>query len=1013
MATKYWVGGSGTWDGTTNTNWSNASGGTGGTVQAPCSLDDVVFDSLSNATAYTVTIATGAVCKSINVAGPLVGNVTVAGSGALYVYGDFTLPATGLTRTYTGAITFASNGSQTITTNGQSLASALTFGTTFASGLIGAWTLGGALTTSSSVTLTNGSLNTANYAVSCAGILDSAVSTGFTLSLGSSSVVSSGSFVNSSPLFILNAGTSSISSSYASGGITAASGLTFYDFAFTSTAKSSTAISGNNTFHNLTFATPATASCYPITIGGNQTITGTLTLTGSSSVNRYFVQSDTIGTARTITAAAIAAMSDVDFMDITGAGTATWSGTRLGNCAGNSGITFVAGANRYIAAGTATSTWQSNIWTNSSGGAASTAYFPLAQDTIIIDNAGLNTSATLTKSIAYNEGAFDSSTRSNAMSLTYSAGVTYGSFNISSSLTTTPTLTIGSRSTATLTTSSKTLSSLTMRGLGGTLSLSDAISGSGTITCTAGTIDFNGKNVTSSGSIIFSNNSYIKEIKLGSGTISVNNGVYCNGAYSNATLTTNTATLSVSSSTPSLGILGGVATFYNVTFSNAAAYSLTFYGDITFNNLTLTSPTTLGENLLTLYGNMTVAGTLALAGGASVTQRLFINSIIPGTQRTITAATVTGLSDIDFRDIKGAGTATWTGGTRIGDCKGNSGIGFTAASTKYWNLAGTQNWSATGWATSSGGAPAVNNFPLAQDTCIFDDAGSAGTVTIDAAWNIGTITASSRTAAMTFTSTGSPFIYGDITYGSGLTLSGTGSFSFYGTGTQTFTTAGKTITNSISIFNPSCNFNHGDAYLSTSGISVTFGTYNTQNYSISCSSFAGPGANIRTINFGSSTLTFSSILNFLSATTLTFNAGTSTINFSGSTAQTLNLGSQTYNNISFTGAGAKTILGSNTFNTLSNSVQPITVNWTAGTTQTFTNFNLSGTAGNLITNLSTIPGAQYTLKKSGTWNVGANSVDYGNNTGLTFSGSSQNYLSFKDAFGSNLSSYLGNFFAFF
>ena len=986
MATKYWVGGSGTWDGTTNTHWSNASGGTGGTVQAPCSLDDVVFDSLSNATAYTVTINAGAVCKNINVAGPLSGNVTVAGSGTLYVYGDFTLPATGLTRTYTGPITFASNGSQTITTNGQSLASGLTFGTTFASGLSGSWTLGGALTTSGAVTLTNGSLITANYAVSCSGISASSTSTGFTLSLGSSSVIiTSSGFAVSYPAFTLNAGTSSITDSSTTGqiSVTGVSGLTFYDYSFTSTAKSSTTIAGNNTFHNLTFATPAAASCYPITIGGNQTITGTLTLTGSSSFNRYFVQSDTIGTARTITAAAIAAMSDVDFMDITGAGTATWSGTRLGNCAGNSGITFVAGANRYIAAGTASSNWQGNIWTNSSGGAANRAYFPLAQDTIIIDNAGLNTSATLTKSIAYNEGAFDSSTRSNAMSLNYSAGVTYGSFNISSSLTTTPTLIIGSRSTATLTTSSKTLSSLNMQGLGGILSLADNISGLGNITCTAGTIDFNGKNVTASGYIIFTANNYVKEIKLGSGAVSVVSGVYCYGTNSNTTLTTNTATLTVSGVSANLGIQGGVSTFYNVTFSNAAASTLTFIGAITFNNLTLTSPTTLGTSSLALTGNITVAGTLALAGGASVTQRLFVNSDTIGTQRTITAATVTGLSDVDFRDIKGAGTATWTGGTRIGDCKGNSDIGFTTASTKYWNLAGTQNWSATGWATSSGGSPAANNFPLAQDTCVFDDAGSAGTVAMDKFWHIGTINASSRTAAMTFSAASGFFIYGDITYGSGITPSGTGGISFSGAGTQTFTTAGKTISTSLVINSP-CNFNHGDAYLSTSSIAVNWGTYNTQNYSVSCTQLSSTSSNLRTINLGSSALTFSGTLNFTNATNLTFNSGTSTINFSSGSSLTLQLGSQTYNNISFTGTGARTIVGSNTFNTLSNSVQPITVNWTAGTTQTFTNFNLSGTAGNLITNLSTIPGAQYTLKKSGAWNVGANSVDYGDNTNVFF-----------------------------
>ena len=55
MATYYWVGGTGTWDASTTTNWATSSGGAGG-AGVPTSADDVVFDSASNATAYSVTI---------------------------------------------------------------------------------------------------------------------------------------------------------------------------------------------------------------------------------------------------------------------------------------------------------------------------------------------------------------------------------------------------------------------------------------------------------------------------------------------------------------------------------------------------------------------------------------------------------------------------------------------------------------------------------------------------------------------------------------------------------------------------------------------------------------------------------------------------------------------------------------------------------------------------------------------------------------------------------------------
>jgi hypothetical protein len=103
-STRYWVGGTGNWNDTAR--WSTSSGGAGG-ADLPRSHDDVVFDSNSNATAYTATvnaITGGNRCKALTIAGPASGNVTLAGSTALFVHDDITLPATGLTRTYTGAI---------------------------------------------------------------------------------------------------------------------------------------------------------------------------------------------------------------------------------------------------------------------------------------------------------------------------------------------------------------------------------------------------------------------------------------------------------------------------------------------------------------------------------------------------------------------------------------------------------------------------------------------------------------------------------------------------------------------------------------------------------------------------------------------------------------------------------------------------------------------------------------------------------------------------------------------
>jgi hypothetical protein len=104
------------------------------------------------------------------------------------------------------------------------------------------------------------------------------------------------------------------------------------------------------------------------------------------------------------------------------------------------------------------------------------------------------------------------------------------------------------------------------------------------------------------------------------------------------------------------------------------------------------------------------------------------------------------------------------------------------------------------------------------------------------------------------------------------------------------------------------------------------------------------------------------------------------------------------------GAGTLTVTGSSTFQNITNSVQPATVLFTAGTTNTFTNdFDLNGTSGNLITINSVTAASTFTLSKaSGTidvsfcsikdsiatggaaWYAGSTSTNGGNNTGWLF-----------------------------
>jgi len=98
MASRYWVGGNGTWNLSATTNWSATSNGSSG-ASAPTPGDDVFFDVNSNSgtSPWTVTLGAAANCANFNVIG-LDGQLTIA-LGTLYtntltVYGSVNVATT-------------------------------------------------------------------------------------------------------------------------------------------------------------------------------------------------------------------------------------------------------------------------------------------------------------------------------------------------------------------------------------------------------------------------------------------------------------------------------------------------------------------------------------------------------------------------------------------------------------------------------------------------------------------------------------------------------------------------------------------------------------------------------------------------------------------------------------------------------------------------------------------------------------------------------------------------------
>jgi hypothetical protein len=198
----------------------------------------------------------------------------------------------------------------------------------------------------------------------------------------------------------------------------------------------------------------------------------------------------------------------------------------------------------------------------------------------------------------------------------------------------------------------------------------------------------------------------------------------------------------------------------------------------------------------------------------------------------------------------------------------------------------------------------------------------------------------------------------------------------------------------------------GKVYIGTSGSSTTF---DTGNFNVTCSGVTAgilgvSGATASVFTGGTSTVTFSGISSTFNATNMTsVSAASCTFNFSG--INTILAGNgKTYGTVNNGGSSRTfTISGSNTIVTLANTVQPTTFKFTSGTTQTVTNFNVSGTSGNLVTIQASTAGTAATLSKSSgtvssdylsiqdstatggaSWYAGANSTNVSGNTGWVF-----------------------------
>ena len=255
--------------------------------------------------------------------------------------------------------------------------------------------------------------------------------------------------------------------------------------------------------------------------------------------------------------------------------------------------------------------------------------------------------------------------------------------------------------------------------------------------------------------------------------------------------------------------------------------------------------------------------------------------------------------------------------------------------SRYW-VGGTANWDATAgtkWATTSGGAGGAA-VPTSSDDVFFDANSGANTVTIAATSNALTVNCTGFTGTLTGSS--GLTVAGSITLVSGMTFSHSGTITV--SAAATLTSAGKSYTNisftgtntktladdlnisgtlsgsSTTTINGSFNINVNNL---TASVSILKGTgtpkivMNTNGGTWSSSSIIGIdldlNANVTisgSVTYADATNTNATTLTQVGGVTVTTTGSTLTWNCSGK----LNCPTVTWNNLSTTGAGVKTML---------------------------------------------------------------------------------------------------------
>ena len=499
------------------------------------------------------------------------------------------------------------------------------------------------------------------------------------------------------------------------------------------------------------------------------------------------------------------------------------------------------------------------------------------------------------------------------------------------------------------------------------------------MTLTNGSLITNNKTITLNNAAFIDNGSAARSLTLGTSVITVNAWTLNNTAQGPLTLSAASSTI----------IVIDTGQFYGST--NAQTYgTVNLVGSshvitgtsLTIGTLTRTPTTPTKTDILSFASNVTVSGTFTVSNGATVTNRVLVQSNTIGTPRIITAAAIS-ISNADFQDITGAGAATWdmsaaSGGS--GNCGGNAmkSLGdnaFTAATNTTYTSTISDNWSTVArWSV---------RVPLPQDTALFGACGTSRTLTQDMP-RLGSVdfTSATWTTTFTFTDNIAYSVFGSFIFISGITFTPANVTTFRGRGSYTLDSGTLTWAKSIGLNAPGGtltllrDFGMGST-TSTGGISITIGTLSFVNGGNNYA-FTGWGilSNGGTLTLGSAihTITGPSGTIFSGAGTIT--ASTGTLKFTGTLTGgiTFDGHGKTYNNVWFsngTNTNTITITGTNTFADFKDDGTGAHTIIFPDATTTVTSFTVSGLDGTHLITLAPTTTA-FTLSDT----TGTNSCSY-------------------------------------